>query len=207
MVAELPDLHHLSCVCRGDAVSMAFAIRNGFVPAGENRIARVDPRGVPVAGPVPEGLVALPLAALPDLTGLLDTYNTSATDDPSGLSQTYTMETFRADWWNSPDNAPDLSWALVEEGPEPLVVSFTSVQVDRPRGRAWSSMTATHPSFRGRGLARWVKTRSLNALADAGVHEAWTGNDSANAPMIAVNDALGYRPAAKSIRMRRRVPH
>jgi GNAT superfamily N-acetyltransferase len=85
-------------------------------------------------------------------------------------------------------------------------VSFTSLQVDQARGRAWSAMTGTHPDHRGRGLAGWVKRRSVNALAAAGVGEAWTANDATNAPMIAVNESLGYRLAGRTIRVRRRLP-
>jgi hypothetical protein len=68
-------------------------------------------------------------------------------------------------------------------------------------------MTATRRDRRGRGLATWVKRRTLAAAAGAGITEACTANDAANAPMIAVNDALGYRPTARSIRVSRRLPH
>ncbi len=138
---------------------------------------------------------------------LLETYNLSAGDDPSGLSRRYTMYQLRADWWDSPDNAPDLSIGLVDDTTSrPLLASFTSVQVDRQRGRSWSSMTATHPSYRGRGLATWVKQRMLNSLVDAAITEAWTGNDSTNKPMLRVNETIGYEPTATSIRLARRVP-
>ena len=83
---------------------------------------------------------------------------------------------------------------LDESGEQPVLVAFTAVQVDRPRARSWSAMTATRPAYRGRGLARWVKQRMQNAVAAAGVTSATTANDTTNAPMIAVNDALGYRP-------------
>ncbi len=66
-------------------------------------------------------------------------------------------------------------------------------------------MTATHPDYRGRGLARWVKQRALNEVAAAGVTEALTANDATNVPMLAVNEALGYRPRARTIRVERRL--
>lgn len=206
-VTAFPGATVLTSVCRDDPIALAFSVRNGFLPDGENRVARVDPASVGPAGPAPEGLTATTLDRLPDLDVLVAAHNAAAVDDPSGLSRTYTRTTFLADWWDSPDNAPELSWALLDPaGPSPVVASFTSVQVDRPRGRAWSAMTATHPAYRGRGLAGWVKRRSLNALAAAGVGEAWAANDATNAPMIAVNDALGYRPVGRSIRVQRRLP-
>ena len=208
LVADVPTPHALTSVCRGDAISMAFAIRNGFVPAGEHRISSIDPSSAPDPGPVPDGLEAVTLASLVDLDPLLDAYNTAAADDPSGLSRHFTQEEFLADWWNNPDNAPDHSWALVDQRDSgPVVASFTSVQVDPVRARAWSTMTATHPSHRGRGLARWVKARSLQALADAAITEAWTANDASNTAMIAVNDALGYEFETTSVRVERRLAH
>lgn len=202
-VAEVPLLTSIS---RSDPISLAFGIRHGFLPVGEHRVARIDPSTVPAAGPVPAGLDAVSLDTV-DLEALLDTHNLAGDDDPSGMTHHYTMETFLAEWWNSPDNAPELSWALVE--PETgRVAGFTSVQVDRPRRRAWSSMTATRPEHRGHGLATWLKTRSLNALAGAGVRAAWTANDSTNEAMIAVNDRLGYRPTETAVRIQRRLlPH
>ncbi len=206
-VAAFPEATVLTSVCVDDPIALAFSVRNGFLPDGENRVARVDPASVAASGPVPGPMTATTLDELPDLDLLLATHNAAAADDPSGLSRTYTRETFLADWWDSPDNAPELSFALLDTtGGSPVVASFTSVQVDRPRGRAWSAMTATHPDYRGRGLAGWVKRRSLNAVAAAGVGEAWTANDATNAPMIAVNESLGYRPAGRSIRVQRRLP-
>jgi GNAT superfamily N-acetyltransferase len=200
-----PEAVHLRAVSNGDPISLAFAVRNGFLPEGEHRIAFVDPGAVPDVGPAPEGLRAVTLDALPDLRMLLETYNLSAGDDPSGLSRRYTMYQMRADWWDSPDNASDLSFGLIDDSPaRPVLASFTSVQVDRDRARSWSSMTATHPAYRGRGLARWVKGRMLNSLVEGGVTEAWTGNDSTNQPMLAINRRLGYFTSATSVRLGRR---
>ena len=210
-VQAFPGVTNMAAVCRDDPISLGFAVRNGFLPEGEHRVCRVDPRTVADAGPPPDGLRAVTLDHLDDLQQLLDTYNAAAGDDPSGLSRPYTLEQLHAHWWDSPDNAPELAWALLADDPDApgraVVASFTSVQVDRARARAWSSMTATRPAYRGRGLATWVKRRTLRSLAEAGVSEAWTANDATNAPMVAVNDALGYRPAGKSISVRRRLHH
>ncbi len=207
-VGAFADATELVAVCTDDPISLAFAVRNGFLPEGEHRVSSVVPAAVPPAGPAPTGYTPVTLDQLPDLDGLLATHNTAALDDPSGLSRVYTRDTFLADWWHSPDNAPELSYALLDvSGVAPVVASFTSTQVDRARRRAWTAMTATHPDHRGRGLARWVKQRSLNAVAAAGVTLAATANDDTNAPMVAVNAALGYRPTARSIRVRRRLLH
>lgn len=187
-------------VATDDADSTGFAERRGFEPMGRHRVSVLRTREVAPPGEPPPDLTAVTADRLPDVGALLDTYNRAAPDDPSGLSQTHTREEFHADWWDSPDNAPELAWCLLAGD---VVAAFSTVSVDRERGRAWSSMTGTHPSYRGRGLAAWVKRRTLAGLVGAGVTEAWTANAADNAPMLAVNEALGYRVAGGMRTLRR----
>jgi GNAT superfamily N-acetyltransferase len=85
-----------------------------------------------------------------------------------------------------------------------VLAAYTSVELDRERGRAWSTATVTRPSYRRRGLATWVKRRMLNAIAEAGVVAAWAPRDPGNPAMVAVNEALGYEPVTRAIRVARR---
>jgi GNAT superfamily N-acetyltransferase len=190
-LGQMDGVTTVNTICNGPG--LAFAEKRGFENVGLHQISRVDPGTVHPPGPPPDSLQPVRCDRLPDLQSLLDTHNLSAPDDPSGQSGTYDMAHFRAAWWDAVGNAPELSWALLDDE---VVASFSNVQVDRGRGRAWSGMTATHPAYRGRGLAIWVKRRTLSGLVDAGVIEAWTANDSANLPMLAVNRSLGYQPAA-----------
>jgi GNAT superfamily N-acetyltransferase len=64
-------------------------------------------------------------------------------------------------------------------------------------GRAANEFTGTHPEFRGRGLARLAKLAATAWARDNGVSVIYTGNDAANAPMLAINRRLGYRPLAE----------
>jgi GNAT superfamily N-acetyltransferase len=201
-----PGTTWLRSVANDDPISLSFVVRNGFLPEAEHSIAHVAPATVEPAGEDPEGLRSVTLDALPDLRMLLETHNLAAADDRSGTTRRYTMYQLRSDWWDNPDNAPDLSFGLLGEGRSGLeLAAFTSVQVDRERGRTWSSMTATHPAYRGRGLASWVKRRMLNAVAEAGIADAWTAQDESNVAMLAVDRELGYVPAARSIRVGRRL--
>jgi GNAT superfamily N-acetyltransferase len=204
-LTAFPDATELTAISNDDPIALAFSVRNGFLPTGEHRIAGVDPRTVPPAGPAPSGFREVRLDEVdPEL--VRDAHNASAADDPGGLSRVFGRETFRAEWWDGPDHAPELGVGLLDEsGQEPVLVAFTAVQVDRPRGRSWSAMTATRPAYRGRGLARWVKHRMLNVVAAAGVTSATAANDATNVPMIAVNDALGYIPVGRTIPVQRRV--
>ncbi len=205
-VTAFPRAAAMQSVGNGDPVSVSFAVRHGFVPDGERIVAVISPRSAPPAGPEPPGLRAVPLEAMRNLRMLLETHNLAVSDDPSGQTWHYTMQQLRADWWDSPDNAPELSWGLLADDPGgPVLAAFTSVQVDPAGHRSWSSMTATHPAYRGRGLAGWVKRRTLNALAQAHVAEAWSAYDSANLPMLALNEKLGYEPVTTSLRLSRRL--
>lgn len=190
---------------RDDPISMAFAMRNGFLPEGERPIGLVDPSSVPDAGDPPHGLRAVTLDALPDLRMLLETNNAAAGDDPTGVVRHLTMYQLRAEWWDRQDFAPELSFGVLADGPRgPALAAYTSVEVDREHGRAWSTATATHPSYRRRGLASWVKRRMLNAVGQAGVDAAWTVHDPVNPAMAALDEALGYRPVTRAISVARR---
>jgi len=196
----------LRSVANDDPISLSFVVRNGFLPEAEHSIAHVDPSTVAPAGEEPEGLRSVTLDALPDLRMLLETHNLAAGADPTGTTRRYTMYQLRSDWWDNPDNAPDLSFGLLAGGSSGLeLAAFTSVQVDRERRRTWCSTTATHPSYRGRGLASWVKRRMLNAVAEAGVRDAWTAAEEPGSTLSAVDRDLGYAQAARSIRVGRRL--
>ena len=201
-----PGATWLSSVCLHDPVSMAFAVRNGFVPREEQAVCFVDPREVDAAGPEPAGLRAVTLDALPDLRMLLATHNLAAGTDPTGRGRRYTMYQLRAEWWDTADNAPDLSFGLLADEPSgPVLAAYTSIRADRVGGRTWCSDTATHPAYQDRGLAGWVKRRMLNAVSEAGIGEAWALREPSDPAMLAVDAQLGYRPVARSVQLRRRL--
>jgi GNAT superfamily N-acetyltransferase len=203
-MSAFPDAGVLQAVSTDDPISMAFAVRNGFLPEGEQQIATVDTHVVGPAGAAPEGLRPLTLDTLPDLRILLDTYNEVAAEESGRRSS---LEDLRLSWWESPDNAPELSWGLVsDEGSGPVLAAFSTVMVDRRRSRCWNGMTATRPGYRGRGLASWVKRRTLNGLRAAGLTAAWTAEDTTNAAMLALNRRLGYEPVGTAVRVARRLP-
>lgn len=61
--------------------------------------------------------------------------------------------------------------------------------------------TAVVPSHRGRGIGKWLKAtmleRALREWPEATLVR--TGNADANAPMLSINERLGFRPAWASI--------
>ncbi|WP_328524514.1 GNAT family N-acetyltransferase [Kribbella sp. NBC_00359] len=111
-------------------------------------------------------------------------------DDPSGLSGGPAYDEWLESAWNHPDLRRDLSIAVLDGD---TVLSFVTTTADPERSMIWSNLTGTIPSARGRGLAKVVKSHALARARDAGFRIASTGNDAGNAPMLAVNEWLGYR--------------
>jgi RimJ/RimL family protein N-acetyltransferase len=66
--------------------------------------------------------------------------------------------------------------------------------VDQGRRRAWNEMTGTLPSHRGRGLATAAKLATIHWARSNWIERILTNNDAENAPMLAINRHLGYKP-------------
>jgi len=90
---------------------------------------------------------------------------------------------------NTPDRRQDRVWIASAAG-DPVALSF--LRFPPVRGPVWTGYTCTHPDYRGRGLARGIKLQTLAQAAKLGVPTVLTDNDSENAPMLHINEALGY---------------
>jgi mycothiol synthase len=90
--------------------------------------------------------------------------------------------------WSGPDVRPDRSW-VARDGDGVVAWSFLRY----PRvGRVWTGYTCCARSHRGRGIARAVKMETLGQAIELGVESVRTDNDEANAPMLHINQELGY---------------
>lgn len=60
----------------------------------------------------------------------------------------------------------------------------------------WQGATGVIPKYRGHSLGKWLKAAMIQKIqADRpSVKRVRTGNADANAPMLAINQALGFRP-------------
>jgi GNAT superfamily N-acetyltransferase len=69
---------------------------------------------------------------------------------------------------------------------------------------AWNWLTGVRPAYRGHGLARALKVAAAEEARRRG--RRWLGaqNNAVNAPMLAVNDALGFRREAAGLLWLRR---
>lgn len=174
--------------------SVGYAERHGFRPTGQMHYAGVDPRVLPPRPDVPAGIALLRLAEVePALVFEAD--RVASLDEPGDMpADATTYDEWLHDMWEAPAHVRELGVAAVAGGE---VAGFTAVEADRDR--AFAGFTATVPAYRGRGLAKLVKSVSLRRAADAGITVAYTSNDGMNAPMLAVNDWLGYRRVATQV--------
>lgn len=90
----------------------------------------------------------------------------------------------------APDRPHDRFWIALD-GDQPVAMSY--LKYPPVRGDVWTGYTCTDPAYRGRGLARGVKLQTLAQAVELGVPFVCTDNDSENAPMLHINEALGYQ--------------
>ena len=90
---------------------------------------------------------------------------------------------------NAPDRPHDRLWVALQ-GNVPVGMSY--LKFPPVRGTVWTGYTCSHPDFRGRGIARAIKLQSLAQAVQLGVPVVRTDNDSENAPMLHINERLGY---------------
>ena len=85
--------------------------------------------------------------------------------------------------------------AVAQHVPTGRVVALTEIVVaDDTADQAWQLITVVHPEHRGHRLGLAVKMANLDFLAERApdVRFIVTGNAQVNAPMVAVNDMLGF---------------
>ena len=139
-----------------------------------------------------EGITLSTLAADADpdkLPKLLRLINLSQRDIPTTHPiHDETMEETRR-WLEAPVVRLDRYW-IARDGDE--IVGLSYLQYPPQRGNVWTGYTASLPSHRGRGIARAVKMETLGQAVDVGVTRVRTDNDEENAPMLHINEQLGY---------------
>jgi GNAT superfamily N-acetyltransferase len=169
-------------------VGVGFAKKLGYDGTRLMHYAGVDPRVLPEAPARPDGIELVTIDQLdPHQVYLAD--SAAALDEPSDSpSDTVDYEDWLKEVWDAPGLAKELSVAAMA-GDE--VAAFSAIETTGDR--AWSMMTGSLAAYRGRGLAKLVKWEALRRCADAGIVGAFTSNDDENAPMLAINNWLGYQ--------------
>ncbi|HEY1176095.1 MAG TPA: GNAT family N-acetyltransferase, partial [Phytomonospora sp.] len=165
-------------------------------------ISAADPRQAPPVPRIPEGVTLKSLAAVDDLEPVYALYRACGADMPGhhrGPGFSY------EDWLRLAVGSPvtDRDCSIVAyRGDTPVALTFVNSNGDR----AFNSLAGTARDHRGKGLGKLVKAVSLHKAAAKGVTSVYTANTEDNAPMLAVNAWLGYRPALEELTMIRAVP-
>lgn len=178
--------------------SNRFAEHRGFERRREMRYSSLDPRVLPPMPEIPDGVTLSDL----DSAGIDAVYDwdvSCMSDEPRDFPAEITpKDEWISLYWNDPDHRRDLGVVALADG---MVVAGTGVDADGAGSS--SGFTGVRPAYRGRGLAKLVKSASLRRVAAAGITVAYTANDEANGPMLAVNEWLGYRPVSSQFQWRR----
>lgn len=139
------------------------------------------------------------IRALPDLRaadpGFLARYHAAwlvpARDEPEPDPVTpVPFDAWLAEEVEPPNALPELH-LLAMRGRE--IVGFTALHRDLARpGTFVHSLTGTMPEWRGTGVATALKAEATRRAMALGATRIRTYNDTANAPMVAINDRFGF---------------
>lgn len=105
-------------------------------------------------------------------------------------------------WMSGPDLSP--RWYFTAKDGE-RVVGMSNLRFPPVQGNVWTGFTGVVRDYRGRGIARAVKMAVLKQAVEQNVPRVRTDNDEANAPMLHINEELGYQriPGILSFRKQR----
>src|SRR5439155_22098517 len=91
---------------------------------------------------------------------------------------------------------------LALDGDRMVGLAAIGQAADKPDA-AFNAFTGVDPAYRGRGIATALKLLGVRHARRLGARYVWTDNDSTNAPMLAINRKLGYRPRPGQLRVER----
>ncbi|GGM01851.1 N-acetyltransferase [Streptomyces fumigatiscleroticus] len=183
-----------------EPANRAFAERRGYRESRSAHFLRLDlaDGALPPLQDPPPGVelrTAADFADDPRPLFELDAETTS--DEPSDIGTEYTdYQTWVEENWKHPLLDRDLTVVAFVDG---RPAAFSAAYTDGGT-RYSTAMTGTARAFRGRGLAKLAKNASLHRARAAGFTEAFTGNDTGNGPMLAINKWFGYEICASEVR-------
>jgi GNAT superfamily N-acetyltransferase len=111
-----------------------------------------------------------------------------------------TFEEWMRFWFENPGIREDMFWIARERD---RIVGCSVLDLPVVRGVPWTAYTGTSRAVRGRGIARALKYESMGQAIEAGYERVRTNNDSANPPILRINEQMGYRFISPIIELHR----
>jgi mycothiol synthase len=175
-----------------------FLANRGFVETDRNKMVRLDLAGLaPPDVQAPAGVRIVTLGERPDLVSgvhavALDAFpDIPSEDEPIAVGS---LEAFVARDVDRPGIPAGAFFIAVDELSGD-VAGYASLSYAAGTATvAYHDMTAVRRAYRGRGIATALKRATIAWAIEHGLEALDTGNDEDNAPMRAVNHALGYQP-------------
>lgn len=184
----------------------AFLAHRGFTVYDRSKSVRLVLRGLaPPDVIAPDGIQLTTLEARPDLVeGVHAVALEAFPDEPSGdrPMDVGDLAEFRARDVDRSD-IPAGGFMVALDAADGSAVGYAALSMlPGSTTAAWHDMTAVRRAYRGRGIARALKLATIRWAIEHGLETLDSGNDEDNAPMRAVNAALGYAPLPDDVTMR-----
>ena len=108
---------------------------------------------------------------------------------PGGARMELTYAQFRQRLLDGPDSDPS---AILIAKQRQTWAGLTIVEFEKNQ-RAHTAMTGVRSAYRGQGLALALKLLSFRLMKERGCTQTITQNDTANPPILRLNEKLGYQ--------------
>ena len=129
--------------------------------------------------------------------------NAAEGDVPSTVPwQTVPFDEWKAMTFGNPGIREDRFW-IAREGD--AIVGVSMLQFPPGGGIPWTALTGTSRPVRGRGIARALKYATVAQAIGLGYERVRTNNDGANAPILHLNEDMGYRLVRPLIELHRQM--
>ena len=114
----------------------------------------------------------------------------TARDEPGSEEFGIAFEQWRDLFLTSPGMSPESVWVALDGS---QMVGLTAVR-RQGSNAGWHNGMGVVRAYRGRGIARLLKMKTIRWAQQNGVDYLFTGNDVDNPRMYAINMRLGYQP-------------
>jgi GNAT superfamily N-acetyltransferase len=178
--------------------------RRGFAEHERAKYVALSLVGLePPAVDPPAGVEITTLAERPDLLRALHAVADATAHDIPGQDEPHTAGTFEEFVAYDVDGPQSRREAIFIALAGDEVAGYASLGFPGAYPTlAWHDMTGVMPAFRGRGIAGALKRAAVVWAAANGIDTLETENNVENAPMRAINLALGYQPQPDEVIMR-----